>query len=74
MRWQEIASGITVPLFGEEAAILKKAADGLSLEDLDERDQELVRLMFAKDLLKKMKRDGKIVYLPATVNDIWRPR
>lgn len=76
MRFHEIASGIPLPVFSEEQELLDRMTDkGMARKDLDERDQEVARLMVSRGVLEVTHiGSAKEHYRPSTVRDIWRDR
>lgn len=76
MRFHEISSGMPLPVFSEEQELLDRMGDkGLAKTDLDERDQEVARLMVSRGLLDIINAGGaKEFYRPSTIKDIWRDR
>jgi hypothetical protein len=75
MRYHEIASGLRMAVSCEEQELIDKA-DGEPFEKdtLDERDQELARLMVSRGVLDQYPQDGRVFYHVSSVNDIWRDR
>lgn len=74
MRFYEISSGFRLPISSEEQEIMDliQSKDRLGKEELDERQQEVSRLMVSRGLLIREK-DGDDIYLrPNDPNDIWR--
>lgn len=74
LRYHEISAGFQVPVYGEEQELLDKAGDDLLKDDLDEREQEVARLMVSRGLLRQVKKDGQVYYRPDSEKDIWRNR
>jgi hypothetical protein len=73
MRYHEIASGLRVALSCEEQDLIDKyAGEPFSKDDLDEREQELARLMVSRGVLDQYPQDHTVYYHPSSVNDIWR--
>jgi hypothetical protein len=74
MRFHEISSGVRLPVFAEEQAILDKIVDGSHLlkSALSEREQEVARLMVSKGLLDRRKGNEGIYFVANTANDLWR--
>jgi hypothetical protein len=74
MRFHEISSGYRLPVFAEEQAILDKIVDGSHLlkSSLDEREQEVARLMVSKGLLDRRKDDNGIYFVVNSAEDLWR--
>lgn len=75
MRYQEIASGLRLAVSCEEQELIDKM-DGEPFEKdaLDEREQELVRLMVSRGVLDQYPQDDRVFYHVSSVNDIWRDR
>lgn len=74
MRFYEISSGFRLPISSEEQEIMEliQSKDRLGKDELDERQQEVSRLMVSRGLLIREK-DGDDIYLrPNDPNDIWR--
>lgn len=62
MRYSEIASAIRIPVSIEEQNILDLAHDGvLKTEDLDERQNEVARLMVSRGILNRYKNGTLVV-------------
>jgi len=59
MRYFEITSGVRIPISEEEQAILDMADKPLMRETLDERQQEVARLMVSRGLLRRIRDDDK---------------
>ena len=75
MRYFEIASGFRLPVYSEEQELLDKMPDrGIAQDDLDERGQELARLMVSRGVLAQSVIDNVIHYRPNSVKDIWRDK
>jgi hypothetical protein len=73
MRYHEIASGLRLPVSGEEQELLNKAP--FEIDDLDERDAEVARLMVGRGVLHQTRKDdGGIIYKDSSAKDIWRGR
>lgn len=74
MRYFEIASGLRLPINEEEQALLDKAygCERLPRSELDEREEEVARLMVTRGLLKRRKDDNGTFYEPNDMNDLWR--
>lgn len=73
MRWHEISSGVRIPTSDEETEILNQCAKkDLAVDSLDERGQEVARLMVSRGLLKRFKVNGTLMVRADTANDIWR--
>lgn len=65
MRYIEITSGIKIPLFGEERSLLDKLTKStVASADLSEREQEVARKMTSRDILCRVRRDGKTFFIP----------
>ena len=74
MRFYEISSGFRLPISSEEREIMEFIAlqDRVEKSSLDERQQEVTRLMVSRGLLIREK-DGEDIYLrPNDLSDIWR--
>lgn len=75
MRYFEIASGLRMPVSSEEQELIDQAhREPLAKDDLDERGQEVARLMVSRGLLGQFQRDGRVFYRTNSANDIWRDR
>jgi hypothetical protein len=74
MRYFEIASGMRLPVSGEEQELLNMVGDHLAKDDLDERMEELARLMVSRGVLAQFMKDQQVYYRPNSVKDIWRNR
>ena len=73
MRYHEIASGLRVALSCEEQELIDKF-DGqpFTKDEMDEREQELARLMVSRGTLDQYPQNDKVFYHLSSVNDIWR--
>jgi hypothetical protein len=73
MRYHEIASGLRIALSCEEQDLIDRAK-GKPLEKnaLDEREQELARLMVSRGVLDQYRDDDQVFYHVSSVHDIWR--
>lgn len=76
MRYFEIASGFRLPVYSEEQELLDKMPEKGTIvqDDLDEREQELARLMVSRGVLAQSVMDNVIHYKPNSVKDIWRDK
>ena len=73
MRYHEIASGVRLHVNTEENALLNRAeAESLKLDDLEERELEVIRNMVSRGLLDLHKVEGGFVVHANSVKDIWR--
>lgn len=73
MRYHEIASGLRVPLSGEEQDLIGHANHGvIARDDLDERDQELARLLVSRGVLDQVKHKDQVFYHVSSADDIGR--
>lgn len=75
MRFFEIASGVRVPVSQEEQELLTLATEAghLIRSALDERQQEVSRLMVSRGLLlRKRNSEGQVVLEPNDMADMWR--
>ena len=74
MRFHEISSGIRLPVSNEEQEMMDFIAskERVGKAELDERQQEVTRLMVSRGLLIREK-DGEEIFLrPNDLSDIWR--
>jgi hypothetical protein len=54
MRYHEIASGLKIPISGEEQSILDMAQDSvIQQHNMDERGQEVIRRMVTRGLVSR---------------------
>jgi hypothetical protein len=75
MRYHEIASGLQIALSCEEQELLDRNKGGPIVKDtLDEREQELARMMVSRGVLDQYRHDNQVFYHVSSVNDIWRDR
>ena len=74
MRYFEIASGLRLPVSSEEQELLDRAAKPLPEAELDERGQEVARLMVSRGLLDRVKTKRGMAVRASSVKDIWRAR
>ncbi len=75
MRFYEISSGFRVPISEEEQEIINLAADEgkIAKSSLDERQQEVARMMVTRGLLiRERDEDDQIFLRPNSPDDIWR--
>lgn len=73
MRYHEIAAGFRIPLSGEEQDLINHATDGvIARDDLDERDQEVARLLISRGVLDQYKHNGEVFYHVSSAADIGR--
>ncbi|RYD68254.1 MAG: hypothetical protein EOP83_01175 [Verrucomicrobiaceae bacterium] len=74
MRFFEISSGVRVPVNEEEQLLINIAVDKGQLRpsDLDERKEEVVRLMVNRGILNIESDDDGIFYEPNDAADLWR--
>ena len=64
MRFHEIASGLRVPISGEEQAVLRLTKSGpLRRDDLDDRQQEVARQMVKRGVLERGRIGGNVVFI-----------
>lgn len=75
MRWFEIASGFRLPVCSEEQEMLNRAEkEPMAKATMDERDEEVARLMVSRGVLKQVMKDDEVYYIPNSAKDIWRDR
>jgi hypothetical protein len=75
MRYHEIASGLQIALSCEEQALIDRAkGNPFEKHDLDEREQELVRLMVSRGVLDQYHHDNRVFYHVSSISDNWRDR
>lgn len=75
MRYIEIASADRIHVFSEEQELLDLASKApIAQDELDERGEELTRLMVVRGLLIQFAKDGRVFYRPNSAKDIWRGR
>lgn len=73
MRYWEIASSVRVPVSCEEQELIDKAKDSPIAKDaLDEREQELARLMLSRGVLDHFQQDDRVFYELSSPKNIWR--
>jgi hypothetical protein len=74
MRFYEISGGLRIPISEEEQSVLDIISDeGIQKSKLDERQQEVARLMVTRGLLLRSRdSDGNIVLRCNSMEDIWR--
>lgn len=74
MRFFEISSGFRVPVDEEQQHIIDLAVEKRQLRntDLDERSEEVARLMVTRGLLNRESDDDGIYYMPNDAADLWR--
>jgi hypothetical protein len=74
MRYYEIASGLRLPVSCEEQDLLDVIGERLAKDELDERTEELARLMVSRGVLTQFMKDDQLHYRPNSATDIWRDR
>jgi len=75
MRYHEIASGLQIALSCEEQELIDKAkGEPIDKSTLDEREQELARLMVSRGVLDQYPHNSQVFYHVSSANDIWRDR
>lgn len=74
MRFFEISSGLRVPVNEEEQHLIDLAVEKKQLRggDLDERSEEVVRLMVTRGILNREIDDEGTYYAPNDAADLWR--
>lgn len=74
MRFYEISSGLRIPVSQEEQEIIDLIADKGKIKKsvLDERQQEVSRLMVSRGLLIRERTDNVIFLRLNSAADIWR--
>lgn len=76
MRFYEISSGVRIPVSEEEQEILDllKNEGKIKKSALDERQQEVARLMVGRGVLSRSRGgdDSDIIFRPNGDVDIWR--
>lgn len=62
MRFIELFSGLQVPINNEEGLLLRKIHEetSISKKSLNEREQEVARLLTSRGLLKRFKLDNEL--------------
>lgn len=76
MRFFEIDAGIRVWVSEEEQHILNLLAEhkALAKRKLDERQQEVCRLLVSRGVLNRVQQHGEIYYEANGLPDLWRGR
>jgi len=72
MRYQEIASGLRIALSCEEQELLDSKKGPFAKDTLDEREQEVARLMVSHGVLDQYPHEDRVFYHVSSINDIWR--
>jgi hypothetical protein len=74
MKLHELLGGLNLPVYAQEYALYEKIDenDGVEKSTLGERDQELLRNMYIRGILKKVKNEGKLLYRINKLEDQWR--
>jgi hypothetical protein len=74
MRFYEISSGLRIPVSEEEQEILDMITPKgqIGKAALDERQQEVARMMVTRGLLIREREDDEIILKPNGAADIWR--
>ena len=74
MRFYEISSGLRIPVSQEEQDIIDLIADKGKIKKsmLDERQEEVSRLMVSRGLLVRERTDNVIFLRLNSAADIWR--
>jgi len=75
MRYREVASGLRIPVSGEEQELLDKSDHGvIAKDDLDERDAEVARLLVSRGVIVQYRHKDQVFYHISSPNDIWKDR
>jgi hypothetical protein len=75
VRYLEIASGLKLPVSSEEWNLIDHIRpQPVDQGSLDERQQELARMMVSRGLLNYFKKGEQTFYKVSSVTDIWRDR
>lgn len=73
MRFFEITSGVRLPVSLEEQEILDRIGEGDCMKsELNEREQEVARLMVSRGLLKRITNSDKKIRFKKNKEKIWR--
>lgn len=75
MRIHELLNGLRTPISNEESRLVAKIRDNkepMRRAKLDEREQEVARLLVNKGVLTRTKKDGKLYYQVSSANSIGR--
>lgn len=73
MRFFEISSGLRIPVSEEEQEILDMISEGTVKESmLDERRNEVARLMVSRGLLNREDADEDATFTANRAADLWR--
>ncbi len=65
MRYFELVSGVRMPISKEEQGIVDRAEKGLTNNSMDERDQEVARLLVNRGVLnRKRNADKEMIFVP----------
>jgi hypothetical protein len=74
MRYHDIA-GMQVPVYTEEQDLLDRAEKApLAKSQLDEREQELMRQMISRGVIRYYRKGNDTFYRTISVKDIWKDR
>jgi hypothetical protein len=75
MRYHEIQSGLRLPVSSEEWDLIDHIRPRpVDKDSLDERQQELARMMVSRGLLNYFRKGEQTFYRVSSVTDIWRDR
>lgn len=75
MKAIDLPSGFSTLISNEESLLLSKVAghpDGLAKSALDEREQTVANNLVKKDVLTRVKTEGKLYYRAPDLRHIWR--
>lgn len=72
MRWQEVEGGFTIPVSSEETELISRIETEGSLrkKDLDDREQEVARLLVSRGVLTRHKHNDSIYFTVNSLQDI----
>jgi len=75
MKFFDLPSGFGILISNEESVLIDKIKQNqgcVAKKSLDAREQTVAAGLVAKDVLTRTRRDGKLYYLIAAVDQIWR--
>ena len=75
MKFFDLPSGFGILISNEESVLIDKIKQNqgsMAKKSLDTREQMVAAGLVAKDVLTRTRRDGKLYYTIAAVDQIWR--
>ena len=76
MRFMEIRGGIQIPVSIEEQGLVdlieSKEEKVITLDEMDERQQELARKLVSRGVLDRTTNEGTLYFMVSRLTDLWR--